>query len=209
MRVTLIEELTKTRSKVYIEGEFAFVLYKGELRLYHVREGEQISEEDHRAILEEVLPKRAKLRAMNLLQKREYTVEALRRKLQQGGYPEAVIEEALDYVASYRYTDDLRYAVDYITCHETDRSRMRIEHDLTTRGISRDTLERAWEQWQEQGGVIDEQAMVRKLLQKKHYDPEQADRKEQQRIFAFLMRKGFSAETVCKAMRFSGATSST
>lgn len=201
MRVTLIEELTKTRSKVHIEGEPAFVLYKGELRLYHVREGEELSGEDYRTILEEVLPKRAKLRAMNLLQKREYTVEALRRKLQQGGYPEAVTEEALAYVASYRYTDDLRYAVDYITCHEADRSRMRIEHDLTARGISRETMEKAWEQWQEQGGIMDEHAMIARLLQKKNYDPEHTDRKEQQRIYAFLMRKGFSAEVVCRAMR--------
>ena len=87
MRVTQIAELSKSRSKVYIEQEFAFVLYKGELRLYHVREGEEISEADYRTIMEEVLPKRAKLRAMNLLKDREYTTARLRRKLEQGFYP--------------------------------------------------------------------------------------------------------------------------
>ncbi len=201
MRVTLVEELTKTRSKVYLDGEFAFVLYKGELRHYQMREGEELSEEDYRTIMEETLPKRAKLRAMNLLQKKDYTVESLRRKLHQGGYPEAVVEEALSYVASYRYTDDLRYAVDYITCHDKDRSRMRIEHDLASRGISGETLEKAWDQWQEQGGVMDEQAMIMRLLQKKNYDPERTDRKEQQRVYAFLMRKGFPAEAILRAMK--------
>ena len=68
MLVTQVTELSKSRSKVYIDQEFAFVLYKGELRLYHIKEGQQLSEEDYRTIMQEVLPKRAKLRAMNLLQ---------------------------------------------------------------------------------------------------------------------------------------------
>ena len=44
MVVTRVEELSRSRSKVYIEEEFAFVLYKGELRLYHVRQGEELSQ---------------------------------------------------------------------------------------------------------------------------------------------------------------------
>ena len=49
------------------------VLYKGELRLYGVREQEELSEESYREIMQEVLPKRATLRCMNLLQSRAYT----------------------------------------------------------------------------------------------------------------------------------------
>ena len=106
MQVTEIMELSKSRSKVYIDQEFAFVLYKGELRLYKLREGQEISEVTYQTIMNEVLPKRAKLRAMNLLQSRDYTTAKLRQKLKQGLYPDAVIEQALDYVASYHYTDD-------------------------------------------------------------------------------------------------------
>ena len=114
MTVTRIEELSKSRSRVYIDDQFAFVLYKGELRLYHLREGEEIALQDYETILGEILPKRAKLRAMNLLKSRDYTVSQLRQKLEQGGYPEAVAEEALGYVESFHYTDDLRYAVSFI-----------------------------------------------------------------------------------------------
>ena len=201
MKVTQVEKVSKTRSKVYLDGEFAFVLYKGELRLYHVREGEEFSEQDYRTILEKVLPKRAKLRAMNLLQKRAYTVEELRRKLRQGYYPASVIEKALSYVAAYRYTDDVRYAEDYIAGYAESRSRRRIEQDLMAKGISKDTLAKAWQNWQDKGGVQDEQTQIGILLQKRHYDPESADRKEQQRTYAFLMRKGFSGEAVRRALR--------
>lgn len=200
MKVTQIVELSKSRSKVYIDQEFAFVLYKGEFRLYHIREGEDISQEDYRTILDEVLPKRAKLRAMNLLQKREYTTAQLRAKLKQGFYPEAVIAEALAYVASYHYTDDLRYAVSYIIYHESDRSRMRIEQDLLTKGIDREIIAKAWLEWEAEGGSLDEEAMIRRLLEKRNYTGRNADSKEWNRTYAFLMRKGFASEKIRQVM---------
>ena len=44
--------------------------------------------------------------------------------------------------------------------------------------------------------------MIQKLLQKKHYNPEEADQKEKLRMYNFLLRKGFSAEQVRKAVTF-------
>ena len=201
MTVTRIEELSRSRCKIYLEDSFAFVLYKGELRLYHIKEGEPLKEEDYRTIMGEVLPKRAKLRAMNLLQGREYTTSQLRTKLLQGFYPPEIIEQAIDYVAGFHYIDDLRYAVDYITYHEDSRSRRRIEQDLQGKGILAATIEEAWQVWRENGGKQDEQAMIRELLHKKHYDTEgETDWKERQKIYAFLARKGFSAEVIRKAI---------
>ena len=192
MLVTQVTELSKSRSKVYIDQEFAFVLYKGELRLYHIKESEELRPEDYRTIMHEVLPKRAKLRAMNLLQGREYTTSQLRTKLQQGYYPPEIIEQAIEYVAGFHYIDDLRYAVDYITYHENSRSRRRIEQDLQGKGISSATIEEAWQSWRENGG---------ELLRKKHYDAaEETDWKERQKIYAFLARKGFSQEAIRKAI---------
>ena len=201
MKITAVEELSKSRSKVYLDGEFAFVLYKGELRLYHIQVGQELSEADRNEVMTKVLPKHAKLRAMNLLKSREYTEKQLHDKLRLDFYPEEVIQEALGYVAGYRYTDDLRYAVTYITDHENTRSRMRIEHDLLAKGISGDVLEKAWEEWEGLGGTQDEEAMIAKLLEKKNYNPENTDPKEYRRIYAFLMRKGFSGDSIRKVMK--------
>lgn len=200
MKVIRTEEVTKSRIRVYFEEGPGFVLYKGEARRFHIREDMELTQENYDIIMEELLPKRAKLRAMNLLKSREYTVKQLRDKLETGGYPEKIIEEALAYVASYHYTDDLRYAISYISCHENTRSRRRIEQDLLARGIDRETVEKAWTGWEEEGGSQDEQEMIRKLLEKKHFDPEGADLKEKQRMYGFLMRKGFSGEQVRKAI---------
>lgn len=201
MRVTRLEELTKSRVRVFIDQEFAFVLYKGELRSYNIREGEEIEQADYEEVINQILPKRAKLRAMNLLKSREYTTKQLHDKLKEGCYPEDIIEQALDYVAGYHYTDDLRYAETYITDHEGTRSRRRIEQDLKDRGIDRDTLEKAWQQWEEKGGVQDEEAMIRRLLDKRHFDPVTADLREQRKTYGFLLRKGFSQEAIRRTLR--------
>lgn len=200
MRITQIEELTKSRSKVYLNGESAFVLYKSELRRYHIEEDRELPEEDYSAIMGEILPRRAKLRAMNLLKNREYTTARLRDKLRQGGYPEKIVEEALAYVASFHYTDDLRYATQYIACHGESRSKRRIETDLMGKGIDAETIRAAWDAWEDQGGVQDERGMIRRLLEKRHYDPDTADRAERQKQAAFLMRKGFSGESIRRVL---------
>lgn len=202
MRVTRIEELSKSRSLVYVDEEFAFVLYKGELRLYHVVLGEELDGETYHTIMGQVLPKRAKLRAMNLLKGREYTTKQLHDKLRDGYYPEEIIAEALAYVGSFHYTDDLRYAVGFISSHEDTRSRLRIEQDLLNRGIDRETLQKAWQEWEEQGGAQDEDAMIQELLRKRGYDPGNADRREMQRMGAFLTRRGFSGDSIRKALFF-------
>ena len=101
MIVTDMIPLTKNRYKVYIDNEFAFVLYKGELHIYHIEMGETLQEADYAEIMQVLLPKRAKLRAMNLLQKRNYTQKQLEDKLREGFYPETLIQDAIVYVKSY------------------------------------------------------------------------------------------------------------
>lgn len=200
MIVTGLEELTKSRSKVFLDGEFAFVLYKGELRHFHLKVDGEIAAQDYARIMEELLPKRAKLRAMNLLLKKDYTTAQLRKKLQEGGYPEEIISLALEYVQSYHYTDDQRYAVNYIVFHQDQKSKKRIEQDLRSRGISQEVMEKAWLQWEQEGGEQQEAEMISKLLRKRKYDSESATPAERQREYAFLMRKGFSSENVKKAV---------
>jgi len=199
MIVTELLELSSNRYKVYIDQEFAFVLYKGELRLYQISEGQEISDSSYSEILHQVLPKRAKLRAMNLLQKRRYTERQLEDKLREGFYPEEIIAEAVAYVKSFHYLDDLGFAVDYITYHEATKSKRRIQGDLIQKGISAEVIKAAFEEWSRLGGAQDEQEMIRELLRKKHYDPA-CDMKEKSRICAFLLRKGFSVDNVNRVL---------
>ena len=196
MIVTQIIPVTKSRSRIWIDGEPAFVLYKGELHLYHLAEQREITREDYDRIMTEILPKRAKLRAMNLLKNKDYTEEELRRKLINGEYPEKIIIQALEYVASYGYLDDLKYAEAYISDNEKRKSPKMIENNLLKKGIRKDVIEKAWDRWRAKGGETDEREMIEELLRKRRYDPKNAELKEKQRTYAFLLRKGFSADLI-------------
>ena len=102
MVVTKVEMMTKIKYKVYLDEQFAFVLYKGELSHYRISEGALLEEETVQEILQKVISKRAKLRAMHLLEDMDRSEAALREKLVQGLYPEEAIETAISYVRSFR-----------------------------------------------------------------------------------------------------------
>lgn len=204
MLVTDIVDVSKTRSKVFIDGSFAFVLYKGELRKYHIEKEKELAETDYMELVEKVLPKRAKLRSMNLLQSREYTEKQLKDKLLQGGYPEQIAEEALEYVKSYHYIDDDRYAATYIEYHAESKSRQRIIQDLMRKGISKECIETQWQKAEELGVSVNEEKMILEILEKKNYVDKEADMKERQKMYAFLLRKGFSCEKIRKVMNTEG-----
>lgn len=201
MTVTEIVEESSSKVKIYIDEEFAFVLYKGELRKYGIKEGQILPENVYKELLEEVLPKRAKLRCMNLLKAKDYTVAQLYQKLKRGKYPERVIQEALDYVASFHYTDDARYAQNFIRTYSTVKSRRKIENDLQAKGIDKKVIAAAWEQWEEEGNRQDEDTQIAEILSKKHFDARTADAKEMQRMYGFLARRGFGTEKILKALK--------
>lgn len=200
MLVTQISEASKSRSRVYLDGQFAFVLYKGELRQFQIKENQEISDESYRQIMTQILPKRAKLRSMNLLQSRDYTRKQLEDKLRRGDYPEECIEEAIAYVESCGYIDDRRYARDFIEYHIQTKSRTRIETDLMRKGIAKDIIQGVFDELGSMGVEQDESKMICDLLRKKKYCADTATKQEQQKIYGFLFRRGFSAEAIMKAL---------
>lgn len=199
--VTGIEEIDKKRSKIWIDREEVFVLYKGEIAQYKIREQEEISEADYLTIRNEILPKRAKKRSLNLLKNRAYTEEKLRDKLKEGFYPEEIVEDAINYVKSYHYIDDYEYACQYIFYHKESESKKKMEDKLYQKGISKDILEQAFEASydNEEERLEIEYAQARKLLEKKHYN-EEMEWREKQKVYAFLLRKGISSNIIRKAM---------
>lgn len=201
MTVTQIIEITSSRSKIYIDDEFAFVLYKGELRHYKIREGETVTQEVLTELLEGVLLKRAKLRGMALLKNRPYTKKQMHDKLIRGFYPEQVICKAIEYLKSYGYIDDMRYARDYVEYHSSTKSRRRIEQDLIQKGVAKQEIQKAFQNWETEGGEIDESALIHEWIRKRKYDVYTTDLKEKQKMAVFLFRKGFDAESIQKVLK--------
>ncbi|MBR5800273.1 MAG: RecX family transcriptional regulator [Lachnospiraceae bacterium] len=196
MVVTKITEISKAKVKIMIDEEFAFVLYKGELRSYHLCEGEEITENVYEEILQTVLPKRAKLRAMHLLKARPYTEKLLYGKLLEGGYPEAVCAEAVAYVKSFGYLNDRQYTLDYIDCYKMSKSSAQMKNTLLGKGISKELFEECLSEITEKEERDLEEEQIIALMKKKRFNPSEADFQEKQKFCAFLYRKGFQIDKI-------------
>ena len=193
--------LGKDRFRIITDETFAFVLYKGELPLYHIEPGMQLDRRMIQKIYDEILYKRVKARALKLLLQRPYTMKQLKDKLLDGGYPEELADHALSYVGSFHYVDDDLYAENFIRSQMGAHSRKEIEHKLSQKGISRETIADAFSRMEDAEELSDDHVVVLDLLKKRRYDPHDSTEKDRERQIAYLVRKGFSLSTVLDVMK--------
>ncbi len=116
-------------------------MYYTKVRFGNIRlVGKPLAQAAYQELVQEVLPKRAKLRAMNLLTKRPYTEKNSGKKLVEGKYPEDIIDIALAYVKSYGYIDDEALCKGLYFYHMASESPLRIRQKLMEKGIDGDTI---------------------------------------------------------------------
>ncbi len=199
MQIIQVAELDKKRVKIRLEDGTCFALYKGEKRQYGLIEGEEVSQEVFQEICREILIKRARKRTMHLLERKDWTEAQLRLKLSQGYYPDEVIEDAIAYVKSYHYLDDLRFAQNYVRNQKNKKSQRSIQMNLLGKGIAKDFIQQALEEEYEQEN---ERELILKWIEKKQYSSDTADLKEKQRMYLFLMRKGFHSSDILHVLDY-------
>lgn len=193
MQITDIKSVSKTKFKVYLDGRFAFTLYKGELFRYRIQEDGELSEEVYQEIREKVVLKRAKLRAMHLLNDMDRTESQLRTKLLNGDYPADIVDEAIAYVKSFGYINDESYIRRFIESRKNSKSKKEIYALLMKKGVD---MERVREILSEYYSAEDSLNAIRDLLRKKRYDPKSATDQEMRKIYGYLARKGFGYEDI-------------
>lgn len=199
IKVIQCEPSGKGRLWVSFDNGARCLLYRGEARQMQIAEGEFLTEEQYEKLLSEILGKRAKKRALHLLEQMDRTEYKLREKLKRSEYPQCCIDEAIAYVKHYHYLDDERYASNYVRFSQEKMSRGQIRQKLMERGINRELADRILEEEYEG----DENSQIMELLRKRHFDSEKADQKDFNRTYQYLMRRGFPSSEVLKCMRLS------
>lgn len=197
MVITQILPISKEKVEITFDNAKQLVLYKGEVRQLGLKEGQTIDESLYSQIYYEIVGKRVRKRAMHLLEKMDRTEWQLRRKLQEGKYPQELIDEAVLYVKSYHYIDDGRYARTYIRLNQERRSIGRLKSDLLSKGISEDIIEQAMEEEHQ----ASQEELIRRLLEKKQYHAETATAKETQKLYRFLLGRGFCSHEIMHVLK--------
>jgi regulatory protein len=197
MVITRIEETDKSKVKVYIDGDYAFMLYQKDVSRFRLEEGKEIPEDVYETILEETILHRAKEKAMVLLKASDRTDFEPRNRLKTAGFPEVIIDQALKYVCGYGYINDERYAASYVNLKMGSKSRALIRMELLHKGIKKEIIDKVLSEDYENFEEEDPEIMaIRKAVAKKCPDPDMLSWEDKQKLKASLYRKGFSIDKI-------------
>lgn len=134
---------------------------------------------------------KATKKAMGLLQHMDRTEWELRSKLEQAGFSEEAVEEAIQYVAGYHYIDDERYAKRFVEIYRESRSMQRIRQDLQKRHVPEQWITLAIE-----AVDADDTPALQKALEKLLRGKTELSYEEQQKVMAKLYRRGFRLDAI-------------
>ena len=142
--------------------------------------------------------KKATEKAMNLLLQQDRTEKELEERLYRTGFSEHASECAMNYVKSFGYVDDFRYASNYIAFHKRNRSKKEIRYKLTKKGVDSGTIALAMEEYEN----ADEQMAICCLAEKRLHGRtlSELEYEERNKLIAYLARKGFPVPQIKHAL---------
>lgn len=131
------------------------------------------------------------------MSRRDYTAAELESRLQDNGYDEEAIADAMADMRAGRFVDDRRVAAAHVRTAAAvkGRGRVRIARELAARGVARELIDEAL------GGIETgaELASIRRILARKRW-PVKPSMAERQRMFRHLLGRGFPADVIGKAL---------
>jgi len=203
MVITQLEELEKAKIRVYIDYNYAFLLYRKDIEVYSLQEGDDISEKVFEQIIEETVYRRSKQKALAILKFKDRTEQELRGKLSDTGYPEEVINRTIAYVTEYGYLNDTRYVTAFIRDRKNIKSKMVIKTQLLQKGAQKELIERILkEEYTFSESEVDpELQAIKKAVSKKTKNLDLLNIEEKQKLMASLYRKGFSFDNIKQTLK--------
>ena len=200
IQIVALKKQDKGRLRICFENGESCIVYYSEIRGLNLDEGIYISHGVYEKIFKEIVGKRAKKRALHLLEQMDRTEQQLRDKLSASEYPIKCIDDAIEYVKSFHYLDDERYAETFTRYKKEKMSRQQIKQKLMQKGVNREIISNAIDEEYD----VDETIHIRSLLAKKHYSNQNTDEGEFRRVYNYLLRRGFRSSDILKEMKYTG-----
>lgn len=140
--------------------------------------------------------KKARGKALSVLNYMDRTEMQLREKLKEGEFPPFAIDDAVEYVRSFHYLDDERYAENFIRRKKEEKSLFELRMELKKRGVKDEDLEAAFSQ-----EPVNEYETVKILFLKKYGRKDLTDPKTFEKAMRYFGAKGFSYDVLKRGIR--------
>lgn len=134
MIVKAVVPVDKRKWQSLSGGRLCICFYiKAEAARFHIEEGNDLPAKTYEMIEEEILLKRARDRALYLLQSQGRTQAEMIKKLKDDGYSQSVTERVLSFLQEYHFIDDNAYTENYIHVNKGRKSKRQITYDCSKR----------------------------------------------------------------------------
>ena len=183
-------------SKIILSNGKEIFLDNDIVSLNSLFEGYLLEEATLTQLLHDSDYKRAKSRALFYLDRMDYSEKALFDKLVKAGFAEKICAEVLENLTSLKLIDDRRLAERMAERLLTaNRSKREIINKMYLKGIPYDLAREVLNDT-----PVDEVAQITALIEKK-YAFKLQDRENYNKVYAALIRKGFSYSAVKSALK--------
>lgn len=163
---------------------------------YCLKNGSELSEERLSEIIGQSDFSRAKSRALWYLDRSDYTEKALYDKLIKAGFTPEISASVMARICELGLIDDRRYAFTRADKYiNSDISRREAYMKLVMKGISKELATEAIESVDK-----DEHSQIHSIIEKK-YSAKLSDKENIPKVYAALIRKGFSFGAVKDALK--------
>jgi len=133
----------------------------------------------------------AKKKALSLLEFADRSEHELREKLREKGFSEVSVNIAVEYVRSFHYLDDRRFAENFIRSREGRKSVRELKMLLMQKGVSDEDISAALE-----NSKPDERETVKKLYLKKYGRTHSDQPGMMEKALRYFAGKGYSYDVI-------------
>ena len=137
--------------------------------------------------------KSLKARAVDLLSRREYSRQELKRRLAPFAESAEQVDALLDELAARHWQSDTRFAEQYTASRGQKYGSRRLAQEMQQRGLDRDTIRQALD-------GQDDLATARAAWQRKFGQPP-ADQQQRLKQMRFLASRGFGMDIIQRVLR--------
>lgn len=196
MTVVSIEKQKKHLTAVGFDNGTELLLDNDVCSLHCLHTGDILTDEKAGELKHESDYVRAKSRALWYLDRASHTEKALYDKLVRAGFEKTACAEVIARFVELGLVDDRRFAENFAErCIDSGISKREAVYKMTVKGVPRDIAYEAVDALD-----TDEEEQVRTLLQKK-YLSKLSSENGTQKVYAALIRKGFSFSAVKNVLK--------
>lgn len=198
MTITSVEKVRgKDMVRVFIDNNYSFTIPSEDYIKNNLYEEIEISEEKLSLIRTKVLVQAAREKAIKYLTYKDRSESEIFKKLKEAGFDTDVANTAVNELKAIGYLDDGRYALKYITERMRTKalSRKSLVYELKNKGIDAETIEKALSEFE-----IDDYEVALREAKRKFGKYDISDVRTEQRVYRFLLHRGFSYEIAGKVI---------